>query len=249
MVHLTDLDLHALLDGEQLEIHAAQIRGHLGDCPACARKHSDLEREREETAALLASLDHIVPRPDVETVVARARRRKWYGRRALAAGLALLVVAVGAAAALPHSPVRQWLGRVLVGGRRHAVVGRDTNSAGQSGRNGIALHPGPSIEVVFRERQSAGSIRILLGAGSEAVVQTVGGAVRYAVGPSRVVVDNAHASASYEVLIPRSVLRARVRVGDRVVFTKVQAAISSDVPADSAGRYVIDFAAPEGRAP
>ena len=248
-MHLTDLDLHALLDGELLEIHAAQIRGHLGDCPACARKHSDLEREREETAALLASLDHIVPRPDVEAVVARARRSNWHGRRALAAGLALLVVAVGAAAALPHSPVRQWLGRVLGVGRRHAAVARDTNGAVQSGRNGVALLPGPSIEVVFRERQSAGSIRILLDSGPDAVVQTVGGAVRYAVGPSRVVVDNAHASASYEVLIPRTVPRARVRIGDRVVFAKEQAAISCDVPADSAGRYVIDFAPPEGRAP
>jgi hypothetical protein len=249
MVHLTDLDLHALLDGELLEIHAGPIRAHLNDCPACARKRSELERERWETAALLASLDHVVPRPDVEAVVARARRRESHGRRALAAGLALLVVAVGAAAALPHSPVRQWLGRVLGGGRRQAAVATDANGAKQSGQSGVALVPGPSIEVVFRERQAAGSIRILLDSGSDAAVRTLGGVVRYAVGPSRIVVENATAGASYEVLIPRAVARARVRVGDRVVFAKDGAAISTDVPADSAGRYVIAFTLLEGRAP
>ena len=248
-MHLTDLDLHALLDGELLEIDAGPIRAHLSACAECARKRSELERERLETAALLASLDHVVPRPQVEVVIARGRGSRWHGRRALAAGLALLMVAVGAAAALPHSPVRQWLGRVLGGERHHAAVAIDANGAGLSRPSGVALHPGQSIDVVFRERQSSGSIRILLDSGSEAAVRTLGGAVRFAVGSNSVVVDNVHASASYEVLIPRSVPRARVRVGDRVVFAKDGAAISTNVPADSAGRYVIVFTSLEGRAP
>jgi RNA polymerase sigma-70 factor, ECF subfamily len=73
MVHLTDLDLHALLDGELLEIHAGPIRAHLNDCPACARKRSELERERWETAALLASLDHS-PAPDADLVPEERRQ-------------------------------------------------------------------------------------------------------------------------------------------------------------------------------
>jgi hypothetical protein len=179
----------------------------------------------------------------VEVVIARGGGgAQWQRRGALAAGVALLVVAA-AAAAFPHSPVRQWLGHAWGTGRERAPARAPASEAGPSRQTGVALVPESSIEIVFRERQAAGTIRIALDDGAQAAVRTVGvdTTVAYTVAPGRVIVDNADALASYEIVIPRAVTRARVRVGDRVVFAKDGAAVS--------GGALIDFTQLQGSAP
>jgi hypothetical protein len=145
--------------------------------------------------------------------------------------------------------VHRWLGHFLATVRRRAPVTAPARPAEPSQRSGVALLPGPNLDIVFRDLQRAGTIRITLDTGPEVAVLSLGDNVKYAVAQSAVVVDNAHAITSYEIMIPKGVARARIRVGDRIVFAKDGATASTRMPSDSADRYIIAFTVLERSAP
>jgi hypothetical protein len=101
--------------------------------------------------------------------------------------------------------------------------------------------PGHELEIAFLRSQAEGTIRISLVEGHEVRIQQVGGAAAYAVDPAELIVDNRNAGGSYEILLPRSLRRARIRIGDRLVFEKEGSAISSRGSVDGRGRHVVPF--------
>jgi hypothetical protein len=113
--------------------------------------------------------------------------------------------------------------------------------------SGIAFVPTQSVDVVFREVQRAGTIRITLGDSPALRVMHTEGVAGYTLTGSGVAVDNAHSGADYQIIIPRSAPLVRIRAGDREVFTKRGAHIAAAVAPDRGGVYEIAFAQLGGR--
>lgn len=106
--------------------------------------------------------------------------------------------------------------------------------------------PEARLEIAFLRDQPEGAIRISLVQASEVRVRELGGGTAYLIDPARLVVDNRGDSASYEILLPRTLPHVRVRIGGGVVFEKEGSAISSEGSVESGGAHVVPFGA--GRA-
>ncbi|KPK81046.1 MAG: hypothetical protein AMS25_07995 [Gemmatimonas sp. SM23_52] len=237
MQHLDNESIELFLSGELSESEARPVRDHLAQCRACVRRVEAARQEDQEIGALLSVLDHPVPRVEAEDVMRRARRR-WLRPRTAAAGIVLLVAA-GAASAVPGSPVRTWLAGLF-----ESLQGTPPQQGlpvGVSG--GISVIPTEGFELVFETSQGSGVIRIFLTDEAELAVRAIGGGPGYSVGPERVRVENAGSAADYEILVPRSAESVRIRVGETVVFTKQGASITTAAGPDARGRYILDFAA------
>ena len=113
MGHLDEGLIRAFKDGEMRE-ESEELEAHLATCPQCAR----VAREQDEALATVSgALSLLDSSPPMERARARIlrlereQRNRWRQlRRNLprAASFAVLLSA-GAAAALPGSPVRQWV--------------------------------------------------------------------------------------------------------------------------------------------
>lgn len=250
-MHLHDDELRAIVDGELADARATEALRHLAGCLECVRRLDRLRMVAEQTTELLSALDHARPPLSADAVIARANRVATTRHRAAAAGLAALVIAGAAAAAIPGSPVRRYVAGVLA--RSHPqTAGRlrqATPEASPEAASGIAVVPAARVEIVFRDVQPAGAIRISLADTGAVRITHWGGTAGYAVTDSGVVIDNAASTASYDVTIPRSVTRVRVRVGTLVVFAREGERISSIAARERGGSYVIEFPHLSGRIP
>lgn len=121
MPHPIDGVLLAHMDGELEPEEETRVRAHLQSCAECSRRLDLLRQEAERFSNALLALDDAAstladPGPlPVGAAAARGesrpfRRSGWSLARA--AGL-VLVLAGGAAALVPGSPVRDWLGELL----------------------------------------------------------------------------------------------------------------------------------------
>jgi hypothetical protein len=222
---------------------------HLAECSECGQRLRRLRASNEDMAQLLREIDHPMPPVSLAAVLARAAQRRRTRRRgALAAGLATLVIAGAAAAAVPGSPVRRYVERVLIGqagpqARRASTARPSTALLGvrQTAPSGIAFVPVGDVEVRFREVQRAGTIRIRLTDATAVRITHVGGSAGYVLTAGGVSVENAGSGASYDITLPRTGAPAVVRVSDRVVFSKSDSAISTPALPDRGGSYVIAF--------
>jgi hypothetical protein len=160
----------------------------------------------------------------------------------MAAGLSALFAAAAAAAVIPGSPFHLYLGRV-VGGWRQAppAVSARPSQSNPSQPEGVAILGGDEVEVVFRGSQAAGEIRVSLGESPSVRVTGTDPDASYAVETARVTVDGKSSDGVYDIVLPRSVVHARIRIGERVVFEKTGDAISTIGTADSGERYRIPF--------
>lgn len=246
-MHPSDPELQSLADGQLGDADRRRLRLHVEECGPCAARLRNLESRDRRIAEWLAWLDHPVPRLDAESLMARVRRRS---RRSglLAAGLAALFAATAAAAVVvPGSPVQRLVERVIGewrGGDPPQPSGARSPAPEPPAlrRSGVSFVPRPELEIAFRGSQPEGAIRISLVETSEVRVREIGGASAYSLDPAELVIDNRSARGSYEILLPRSLRRARVRIGERVVFEKDGARISSAGSLDAAGTYVVPFA-------
>jgi hypothetical protein len=243
-VHLRDHDIEALAGGAMPGASGEAARRHVLECAACARQLERWREDEEHTARLLTLIDHPAPPVSVDALIARARQHRARWRVPIAAGIAAALIAGAAAAAVPGSPVRRYVERVLTavrpGAPRRTPIDRRAPEPGAV--SGIAFVPARSVDVTFREVQSAGSIRITVGDSPTLRVTHAGGTAGYELTDDGVVIDNAHSGASYQVSVPQSAPLVRVRAGDHVVFTKQGARITAAVAPDRGGAYVIAFA-------
>lgn len=244
MGHLTDVELQALADGELPELRRRSLRLHVERCGDCARRLRSLAQEDREIAESLRLLDHTAPELQAEAIIARARGGRRDLRRGLmAAGLSALFAAAAAAAAIPGTAINRYLERVLTGWRQAPPATSQPPPARPDAprSSGVAFVPESEVEVVFLRPQSKGAIHISLGAAAAVRVTSTGADAAYALDAARVTIDNRSSDGTYEIVIPGALPRARVRVGERIVFEKAGDTVSTGVSRDSRGRYVLPF--------
>lgn len=248
--HPSEARLVAYVDGELAPDERADVSSHLEECGACSRTLSELRR-----ASSLFSEAAVVLEPPASEVTAeetrrRAADRSSTDRRPTGDGAAVsgdngtslrwsrwstatriaasIVVLLGAAAALPGSPVRSWIDRsvqqvqALLGGGEHGPARVEPEARkpeperpAARDRSGVAVSASSgSIVVTLRDVPGSTSVRVRLVAGEQAGVWNAGGEYRTA--PGRIEVT-APASDSLLVEIPRLVSRVELEVNDRLV--------------------------------
>ncbi|MEP7324744.1 MAG: zf-HC2 domain-containing protein [Gemmatimonadota bacterium] len=237
-MHPDDSAWRALLDGELAPVVAAELEQHLGNCPVCKVSTSAIAGDRTRVRGLLSLLGGSIPVPNVDDVLARAKRptsRRW----ALLAAMILLGMVTVAGATIATRWFRTSAGAVQRS-QPTTPVGKRFPQADSPVSTGISLEAGDTAEIVFLSSQAAGTLTIMEGDGSNVEVVATG-FVPYTVRNGRVTITNEGTNADYQITIPRRLLRAEVRVADRVLFAKRGPLISAAVKPESAGIYLLPF--------
>ncbi|HYH79659.1 MAG TPA: zf-HC2 domain-containing protein [Longimicrobium sp.] len=247
--HLGEGTLQALLDGELAPPDRAAAEAHLGACPACAAELREMRTVNERAAGLLARTD--VPAPVAQAQMAmRARRMRparFGGMRQALLRAAVLVMGVAgvAAAAVPGSPVREWIAET--------ILPRPKQAAAPTLRPAPAPAPAPAPEAApagVSIRPEKGSVRVVLTGASprlEIVARLVDGdragvvargpaaaGARFRTSPGRIEVLGAR-DGSVEVQLPRGADRASVEVNGRVYVAKQGESLVLLPPATAGG--------------
>jgi Putative zinc-finger len=232
--HPPDGVLRAFLDGEASAAARVEVERHLATCASCSARLTALEQASAETGKLLTLL---TPEPlllDPEAVIRRARVRSLSRPGVIAA--AALVLAVGVASAMVGgSRARAFALRVW-----SAVTSAPRNlpSSEPQGQGGIAFVPTPDAEIAFDMGQDQGVLRVTMADTAEISIRA-SGPVAYRVGASGIVLHNQGSSASYDIVVPRDAQHLRILIAGRVVLEKLGPRISTGVPSDRAGRFVL----------
>ena len=217
--HLDEEQVQRLLHHELTARGGALVRDHLAGCPECRARVDRAEEEDDEVMARLGHADH--PRPPIEiaTVIARAAAQpgstwtRWAAAGLFAVGLA------GAAYAIPGSPVRDWL-RALVRSAPPTQAPVAPPAAVAPVAGGVAVVPGPSFELLFLDAQATGEIRVTMTDGTDLVVRASTTGPSFTSNPDRLVIDNRHSTADFDIAVPRTAPRLEIRIGERRVFVK-----------------------------
>lgn len=248
--HLGEGTLQALIDGELSPPERAQAETHLAACPACAAGLRELRGVHERVTSLLAGGDVAAPVAQAQMSL-RARRLRArpavnWPQALLRAAILVLGLAGVAAAAVPGSPVREWITQNVLPHPRphqrprlHPVV-----QAPPPARPPAEATSGVSI------RTEKDVVRVVLTGASprlEIVARLVDGdragvvargphsaSRRFRTSPGRIEVIGAGAGA-LEVNLPRSAGRAVVEVNGRVYVTKQGESLVLLPPATTGG--------------
>jgi len=239
-MHLDEEQIQRLLHGELSRPAETAAREHLAGCADCRRRVADAEREEAAVHALLRAVDDPAPQLDVEAVAAAAqapvssrhRPERRLRRRALghrepslrwAAGFLLAAIVVGAAYAVPGSPLPDWVSAVRgwMGGGPGATPSTPGPAQAPDERvAGIAVAPGDELLILFLSPQVEGQVDVALTDDAEVGVRAPIGAATFTSDVERLVIDNRGSSASFEVRIPRAAPRVEIRVVGRRIFLK-----------------------------
>jgi hypothetical protein len=195
-----------------------------------------------ELSRLLASIDHRVPVVNVNDVIVRARRRS--GRPdLLIAAAALLAVTGVAAASVPGTFLNRYAERLVARVTQAPATVAPAPAATDAAARGISFAPGAQVDVDFRAAQASGALQVRWAeVGTVLLAQTgSNGEAHYALTPTGVVVDNEGSVASYSLVLPRTLPRARVRIAGRVVLSKDGDTVSCAGARDDSGTCVIEF--------
>lgn len=209
----------------------------------------DTQFSDEELRELLTSIDRPVPGVDLNAVIMRARARTGW-RSALLAAAVVLVVATAAAATVRSSFVVHLLERMHAA-RSTAQSARTSSTVASdaAASRGIAFVPGVQVDVEFRAVQRSGELQVRWADASSVLLTQTGaeGDAHYALTPTGVIVDNAESAASYSLVLPRTVPRARVRIAGREVLAKNGDTISCNGARDDRGICTIVLTAARQR--
>lgn len=256
--HPSEARLVAYLDGELDRDERAVVSRHLPGCAVCSRTMAELRRT---AAAFSEAVDSLQPPPS-EATAGQARRRAAgrhagpaetgaaaastedggdspFGMSTATRIAASLVVLLGAAAALPGSPVRSWIDasvqqvQAIFGGEEKPPAAEEIEEPGPDrpdveDRSGVAVSAsGGSISITLSDVPRSTSIQVRLVHGPEAGVWNAGGAYRTA--PGRIEVT-APASDALLVEMPRPVSRVRLEVNGRLVAVKRDGVLDVRIP-------------------
>jgi len=245
-MHLDAELIQRTLHDELDPARKAALSTHLAECAACRQALEEAEREEAWVLERLLQADD--PPPLMVTargVIGRARREAVAWRRK-AAGVALALAASGAVAyAVPGSPVRAWVDRVI--GRVSGVSGPgpiEPETAPSPQPAGIAVSPGGRFTIRFAARQSAGIAAVSLVDGPNVVARVLKGAATFSTQASSLVIGNRGSTADYEIEIPNSAPWVQVLVGDRRLLLKEGDHIVSEASTDAPGRYLLPLGSP-----
>ncbi|HEU4561200.1 MAG TPA: zf-HC2 domain-containing protein [Longimicrobium sp.] len=234
--HLGEGTLQALLDGELSPFERAAAETHLGTCPACADELRELRELNERATGLLARMD--VPAPVAQAQMRmRARRVHTAAPRAgvwrqalLRAALLVLGVTGVAAAAVPGSPVREWIVENVLPKPKEAAAPtlRPAPPAPQPEEPddnevlGVSFRPDASVRVVLTGATPDLEIvaRLVDGESARAMVHGPNKSAQFSMATGRIEVRLTKDARSVEILLPRGINRANVEVNGRVYVSK-----------------------------
>jgi anti-sigma factor RsiW len=210
-MHLDLEQLQRLVDGELSPAAERPAREHLAACAECRGREAEIGRQEAEVSALLRQVDHAAPRVDVQTLMARARRGRFGWMRA--AAVVALGLGLAGAAYAARSPLQKWV-------RAVAVWLRGEARQSEASVAGIAVAPGQNLIILFTSTQREGSARVSLTDRADVVVRAPVGAATFSLAADRLVIDNKHSWASFEIQIPRAARRVEIRVAGARRFLK-----------------------------
>lgn len=250
-MHLSERDIGALLHGEASQPTFAE---HATNCADCAQKIRAARAAERITGERLAFLDHSVPLiPPRAVMVPRKSKQQWPLKQ-IAAGVTLLFLAFGAAAALPASPFHGMLLRAVAALRPHgsseAALSKVVVHQLDAGRHpdtnsGVLFVPDSSLNVVFRQAQESGTIRLTFVNESLASVNSLGGSRSFDLGQRQVVANNVASSGSYSISIPVTLKTVVIRIGSDTVFTRAGSDIRTVGRMDGRGSFTLPLSAAE----
>lgn len=246
--HIDDSEAAAMIHASgQDPVVDARVRSHISHCDACAERLESLRAADRQAGILLSSLDVRAPVISAQELISAGKRVPSEANgaryRRAAAIVGFMVIATGAAAAIPNSPVRQLITRI------RESVRQQTGDAQRRPRAGIesvvapavSMVPESTLDVVFAEGATAGTVRVGLVDGAEVSLSSPDSGSRYRVGPARIDVDHGSAT-TFELLLPRSLARVRILIGGKLVFERQRGAGG---PQD----FTIDLAPPNQLTP
>ncbi|HET6229630.1 MAG TPA: anti-sigma factor [Longimicrobiaceae bacterium] len=229
MMHAGEGTLQALLDGELPATERAEVERHLAECAACSAELRALRALELRFAAALAR-DPVHARTEAALGSVRARRApsRWAGdaRRALLkAAVLVLGVAGAAAAAVPGSPVRRWIGSIAaprVVEKPAAPAAPAVSAPRARPPAGVSILPdGGAVRVVLTASDPALRVRTRVSEESMVEVRASGEAAagRFRTGPGRIEVVGA-GPGEIVVDLPRSLQTAVVEANGRVLVSR-----------------------------
>ncbi len=227
--HCPDAVLLALVHEQPFE-GALAGRAHVATCATCGARLREIAEGDAAVGALLAELDHPAPREFAPPT--RGQRTDRLRRGGLAAAAAV-VLGTATLAALPASPLHQWLFSRNPGTAPPTATPDPADGPAGSGlASGIAIPGSPVLVIRFVRDQREGELEISRVPGSDVAFRSRGGTTAYDVTAGAVVVDNLAPAAAYLVDLPSVVREVHVTAGGRTVL---------DWPADSARRGQLDM--------
>jgi hypothetical protein len=201
----------------------------------------------EGLTMLLRAIDHVPPVLRVERVMMLSRRRQMR-RSALIAAATVVLAATVATAAIPGFSVQTFLRRTFTRGAPppSSRVLPQAQSVDAAIARGIAFVPEHQAHITFAAEQTLGILRVrLTNDASLKITQTSADRdARFTLTPDGAAVSNAGSTASYEILIPATVARARIHVAGRTVYTKMGVQLSCDGTLDAERSCLISMQPP-----
>ncbi len=253
-MHLSEREIAALLHGEATP---PTFSYHLAACAECAQRVRAAGTIERITGERLAFLDHSVPLISARTVMVPRKSERQWPLKQIAAGATFLLVAIGAAAALPASPFHGMIIRAVAALRPHgSSVATPSNGdpaqrdpAGHADTNsGVLFLPDSSLDIRFRQAQDSGTIRVTLVNELLASVNSLGGSRSFDLGQRQVVANNSASSGSYSISIPLRLKSVVIRIGSDTVFTRAGSDIRTVGRMDSRGSFAVPLSTPEWKA-
>ena len=243
-MHLDDLTIQRLYDGELEALDESTAQSHLMDCVPCANRAEDARGERRQIQALLGTLDGPSRRIDLATIFARADSTpRWtldrFAGLRKAAAVLLVVGLAGVVYALPGSPVRTWVRGVV---RTMTPKPRpEPDRARPPQEAGISILPEERLVILFRLGAARGNglASLSLTDGSEVQVHAPPGAATYSSVPGRLEIEVRDLAAPFVVQVPRSAPWVEIRVDETSLFLKDRTRITTSSPAGPGDRYIL----------
>lgn len=249
-MHLRDDEIGRLIRPSLADEGALRAREHAAACAQCGeRLRQALDADRR-VGALLALIDHPVPKIEVGAVLARRRRSRSAPLRKIAAGMVIFVATATVALALPGSPLQRLMKNIasrfsespVSSGtiRKPAAPQPGEAAAGSnaSSNSGVAIVPDTVLEIAFRYRQPAGEIHIGFTGGHTVSLASSDPSVAFDVQPARIVVNNAKPGADYQISLPPALARVTVTIDKQIVFAVDHGVDVTSPPAKSPGGAV-----------
>ncbi len=161
----------------------------------------------------------------------------------------LALSAAAAAAAAPHSPVRQFIARIISRPRASApapvapaIVTSAAPAMAPASPRGVAIPGSGRVDLVFRSPESSSVVRILPAVASQVSVTASADGPTYIVGNGTITVD-AHGTpgVTYDVQLPPAAAlpHVSIRVGTRVIFARDDNGVHTDGQPEVGGTYVL----------
>jgi hypothetical protein len=242
MNHLDDGALQAFLDHEIGPDERAAMAEHLLGCEACHARYEELTQANALVTQSIALLDveGAAMATDAAPVARRVRARTGTASFVRAAGL-VLALAAAASAAVPGSPVRQWVANAIESAPSPSapLVSRDAPGPAEPAAPapaGLSIGPAAgALAVVLRDVEGS-SIRLSPATGSHATVSVTGADPdpRFRTAAGRIELRNG-AGGVVNVSLPLSVDGARLEVNGRLYAESRGGSLHLHVPADRLG--------------